>query len=89
MNEKKRLYLVLGFGCLLTSVVAVVVTAISLFARFREFEDLGHVLDGETFSRIVGMTAADTYIVVSGAALFAAGVVFIIAGSLRRNAPTA
>ncbi|WP_411733572.1 hypothetical protein [Paeniglutamicibacter sp.] len=86
MNGKMRLSLILGSGCLLTSVVAVGVTAVSLFARYMELEDLGHVLDEETFGRIIGMTAADRFIVVSGAVLFATGAVLIITGLLRRNA---
>ena len=86
MDQKMRLFLILGSGCLLASVVAVGVTAISLFARYTELEDLGRVLDDETFGRIVGMTGADRLIVVVGAALFAVGALFIIAGVLRRNA---
>ncbi|MFL4474203.1 hypothetical protein ACIPVK_09395 [Paeniglutamicibacter sp. MACA_103] len=85
MNGRNRLFLILGSSCLLTAVVAVGVTALSLFSRYMELEDLGHVLDEQTFSRIVGMTAADRNIVVTGAVLFAVGVLLIIAGLRRPN----
>lgn len=85
MDQKMRHFLILGSGCLLASVVAVGVTAISLFARYTELADLRQVLDDETFGRIVGMTGADRLTVVVGAVLFAAGALLIIAGVLRRN----
>lgn len=85
MDQKMRHFLILGSGCLLASVVAVGVTAISLFARNAELADLRQVLDDETFGRIVGMTGADRLTVVVGAVLFAVGALLIIAGVLRRN----
>ena len=85
MDQKMRHFLILGSGCLLASVVAVGVTAISLFARYTELADLRQVLDDETFGRIVGMTGADRLTVVVGAVLFAVGALLIIAGVPRRN----